>query len=396
MSGAPSAYAGRASAQPPGISASTRYFPEIEGLRGIAITLVIAYHAVRIFDPGSRWQPGVIVSPLSAFAYAGFTGVSLFFILSAFLLSLPFLDTTPSEPIHHRRYYTRRALRILPLYWTAVAVATVACARRPADLLRGLPYVFFLNGVRVTAPLEPYSGVWWSLATEVQSYLALPLLGLLAGRGALRAGASLVLAIVGVAYIAFITHHLHVNDLAGQLLLSDSLVGRAPLFAAGILLAWIHSRFGSRWRLRWARVTWLAHGGADVLLAVTLGAFGYLLRHFVFAGYFHVQCAQPAWLFLEAVAWGAVVLLLLVAPLRTRWLWSNRVWQRLGILSYSLYLVHLPLVVWIAHLLGGRAGTLGWSLGGGVLLTLFSIALSNATYRVVERPFLVRKVTLGR
>jgi hypothetical protein len=87
---------------------------ELESLRGWAITLVFLYHV-------EGWlalpRPGDEVSPLWAFIRAGHTGVSLFFVLSGFLLSRPFLVEGLGGPrVDVRSYYRRRALRILPIY----------------------------------------------------------------------------------------------------------------------------------------------------------------------------------------------------------------------------------------------------------------------------------------
>lgn len=77
--------------RPAGIRRSSTYFPELESLRGIAIVLVVVFHAdavmlVPFFNREGSW-PSL---PL-ALVFAGHTGVTLFFVLSAFLLGLPFL-----------------------------------------------------------------------------------------------------------------------------------------------------------------------------------------------------------------------------------------------------------------------------------------------------------------
>lgn len=105
------------------------FIPEIESLRGVAITLVYIMHsnAWLTFDPNVGL--GTLVSPLRAFALAGHTGVSLFFILSGYLLGRPFLiDGAGGPRVSRRTYYTRRVLRIVPLYVTGVVVGSVICA----------------------------------------------------------------------------------------------------------------------------------------------------------------------------------------------------------------------------------------------------------------------------
>src|SRR5262245_60933990 len=130
---------------PAGVRESSGYLPEIESLRGVAIALVVWFHA----DGFVRYPGATIdepVSPLLAFLRAGHTGVDLFFVLSGFLLALPFLDEAlGGTPVSVRRYFSRRALRILPLYYLAVVASTVLVATRAADLLVAVPYLLFLN-----------------------------------------------------------------------------------------------------------------------------------------------------------------------------------------------------------------------------------------------------------
>ena len=222
------------------------FITEIESLRGVAITLVFLLHiSGSVIFPGR--VDGIVVSPFRAFALGGHTGVSLFFILSGFLLGRPFLvEVMRGKRLSRSAYYARRALRILPLYYVAVLVGSVLCAQQPRDLLHGVPYLFFLNAVAGTAtPLPPYGYVWWSLATEVQFYLLLPLLPffLRSRRGRLL-GALVVLAYV-VAYHAFLTGALRASTVEGQIKLAHSAFGRAPQFALGIVAAWCTSASAS-------------------------------------------------------------------------------------------------------------------------------------------------------
>jgi peptidoglycan/LPS O-acetylase OafA/YrhL len=116
-----------------GLRRSSVFIPELESVRGIAILLVFVFHV----DGNVRFPFSVVPStPLAlAFVRAGFTGVDLFFVLSGFLLSLPFLaDGAGGKQLVVRDYTLRRALRILPLYYVAVAVGTVLSAKHLADL----------------------------------------------------------------------------------------------------------------------------------------------------------------------------------------------------------------------------------------------------------------------
>ncbi|TMA37498.1 MAG: acyltransferase, partial [Deltaproteobacteria bacterium] len=166
-----------------------------------------------------------------AFVRAGHSGVDLFFVLSSFLLSLPFFTAAAQgRRLNTRGYFARRALRILPLYYSAVAVGTVVCARGPGDLTRGLPYLLFLNAL--ATPLTPWSAVWWSLCTEAQFYLLLPLLSPCLRSRTGRVWGLVALAAYAAVYSAFFAgvFRMPTNYMAAWL--GMSLFGRAPQFLA--------------------------------------------------------------------------------------------------------------------------------------------------------------------
>lgn len=376
--------------------------PEVESLRGIAITLVFWFHTLGWLT----WylpQGGLLMSAVQTVIRGGHTGVSLFFVLSGFLLSRPFLSEAAGQKrVKRSTYYARRALRILPLYWVAVAVATCVTAHQAADLLRGLPYLVFLNSIAGWAPpLDPYPfRIWWSLATEVQFYLLLPLLPLFLGSRRKRwIGSGILLAYV-VAYAAFATGKLHLTTFQGQVWLGYSVFGRAPLFAFGIVAAWLCDRYGQRVRGWGARTVYVRNGGGDFALLLVFLGLGLLLHEVGAMSNMTVELRMHAWHVLEGALWTAVLLLLLVAPLRTKWLFSNPIWGRIGVLSFSIYLVHCPLLLlYLTGLRGLRAlALLGWNMATLAAVLLFSavcVGVSEITYRMIERPFLQRKARLG-
>lgn len=387
---------------PVGVRRSTAYFPELESLRGIAILLVYVFHLAGAVDP-SGTRPGTVVSPLGAFVRAGHTGVSLFFVLSGFLLGMSFLiEIAGGRRVVRRDYYMRRALRILPLYYTAVVLGAVYCARSGADLLRAVPYFVFMDAAGLAAPLLPFSHVWWSLATEVEFYALLPLLALF---GRTRRGRWLgcgVLLVYSIVLWAFLTQRLRAPSIDGNLFLAMSIFGRAPLFLCGILAAWIYLAYGERIRDALAHSAPLRYGGADLALFATLAGLGLVLQWMVFHGNWAAE-AQLGQIchFLEGVLWTAVLLILLLAPLRSKAVFCNSPLTALGILSYSVYLWHLPLLVFgVSWLRLAHPGVLvpwTWPMAAAViLLTLVTVLLSAATYRVVERPFLARKARIDR
>jgi peptidoglycan/LPS O-acetylase OafA/YrhL len=379
---------------PAGIRGDSRYFPELDGLRGLAIGLVFVFHAdsaVLLADHVGQ-RPSL---PL-AFLWAGHTGVSLLFVLSAFLLSLPFLDEAyGGAPVSRRQFYRRRALRILPLYWTVVVLGTILTATTPADLWRGLPYLAFLESKpNLPVPMPPFSWVWWSLATEVQFYALLPLVALGFGRSR---GVTLALLAAYAAGYAAIALGVVVPNLEPWLR-AQSVIGRGPLFLSGILAAWFYRRHGEALRVRLRARRWLAAGGMDLLLVVVLIALGSLLRWSNIWGFMPLERTPwHIWHVLEGALWTLVLLIVLVGPLRARALVTHPLLIRLGVLSYSIYLLHLPilrygmdLTRWLFPAL--VPGT--WSAvaaGWFAIATLLCLGVTTLTYRHLERPFLIRK-----
>jgi peptidoglycan/LPS O-acetylase OafA/YrhL len=374
--------------RPPGLRRSAPFFPEIESLRGIAIVLVVLYHTTTFLHPGDR--PQQVWLPL-AFVYGGHSGVELFFVLSGFLLSRPFLAALAGgRPVRLREFYARRALRILPLYWTAVAVATILATSAPADLLRGLPFLVFLNAIPgVCHSLAPFDFGWWSLATGVQFCLVLPALALIPRSPVTRRLATATAIVYGLAFSAFLTRVLRFQKPMSGLYLGLSLFGRAPLFAFGIAAAWLHQRHGDAIRAACGRTRWLCNGGADLALLGLLAWLGLLLRWVVSVGFTSAEVPPLfAWHLLEGALWAGILLLLLLAPLRTKLVLSNQPLRTLGLLAYSLYLVHIPLLLYVP-----AAIRLPNPWGFGVAL-IGCLAVSAVTHRFIERPFLVRKARI--
>jgi peptidoglycan/LPS O-acetylase OafA/YrhL len=387
------------STRPVGIRASASFFPELESLRGWAILLVFFFHADGAVTGDGRI--GTTVSPLLAFMTAGHTGVTLFFILSAFLLARPFLEEgRGGRRVARSSFYRRRVLRIMPLYAAAVVAAVAFSYNNVGAVLDGLRAVFFLNSFTGSvASLMPYSAVWWSLATEVQFYLVLPLLGVsLRSRIGRMIGVAVLLA-WAIAY-AVLASDASLLSGGARFRLNLSLPGRAPAFLFGITAAWIVLRYGEQIRTALRKQAWLRNGGSDLLLLGSLFALGLLLQKVTYRGFIPSAITMPAWHLPESLLWTMVLLLVVLAPLRMRSVISNRVMGILGLLSYSLYLIHEPVVFFGLGPLVQR----GVPLDIDVLLRIAAfaiafticVALSVVTYRLIERPFLVRKARIDR
>ena len=383
---------------PAGIAAAT-YLPELESLRGIAIILVYAFHTdglVHFLMP-DRPLPAL---PL-ALVRGGNTGVDLFFVLSGFLLGLPFVhEAHGGRRVDLGRYFARRALRILPLYWTAVLVVTAVTAVEWRDLGRALPYLAFLNMILgLGVVIFPYSTPWWSLGTEVEFYLGLPLVRAAFRPGLRRTALLAGLGLWAVAYLAGLVHATrHPGDVAPWVW--ASLYGRLPGFLLGVGLAWLHAAHGAALRRRLGGSTWLRRGGADVVFVGVVALLCVVLRDVVRVGFATAEVAPyQVYHVATSVLWTAVVALVLLAPLRLRPLLHNRALVEIGVLSYSIYLWHVPIV----H--GSLMALRQWwpflfhrwdlpTTAGVIGITVLTLGASAVSYRVVERPFLTYKARL--
>jgi len=144
--------------------------PELDSIRGLAILAVLFYH-------GLYWK--VDLSPFSPFARVvlntfrlGRLGVSLFFVLSGFLITGLLLDSR-DRPDYYWRFYVRRALRILPAYLLTIVVLASLRYAPAAFLVMSLAYLSNLTplfGVPIAYP------ILWSLAVEEHFYFLWPVL----------------------------------------------------------------------------------------------------------------------------------------------------------------------------------------------------------------------------
>lgn len=175
------------------LSQGKTYFPALDGLRGIAILLVIVYHCSELLDLGNS------SNEFDWFAWSafqlGWVGVDLFFVLSGFLITGILLDAK-SEPNYFRTFYARRSLRIFPLYYLIVLFTFIlfppisdfigsqsVSAAAQLDALpstQGKEWWYLLYASNFLAAIEGNMGhrmlaVTWSLAIEEQFYFIWPL-----------------------------------------------------------------------------------------------------------------------------------------------------------------------------------------------------------------------------
>src|SRR5690606_8311371 len=155
--------------------------PRLDGLRGLAIALVLLYHTTQYGFAESPFARVLVALPA-----VGWSGVDLFFVLSGFLITGLLLRAKDGAR-YYGPFYARRALRILPLYWTALVFFLVLMPRLPGlDRIdawypgaarEGWWFWLFLSNVQLAlegARQHRFLDIAWSLAIEEHFYLAWP------------------------------------------------------------------------------------------------------------------------------------------------------------------------------------------------------------------------------
>jgi peptidoglycan/LPS O-acetylase OafA/YrhL len=151
---------------------------ELDGLRGIAVILVISFH---LFKRAATLTEQPILREFSNLTTVGWVGVDIFFALSGFLITSILLKAKGSEH-YFRNFYIRRILRIFPLYYVAIALVLLFVPNLEPEFInsRGRTLLLMMIYQQNWIPLLKnyyltlYLGVTWSLAIEEQFYFLWP------------------------------------------------------------------------------------------------------------------------------------------------------------------------------------------------------------------------------
>ncbi len=377
------------------LASSSRRIPELDGLRGFAILLVVMCHYIG----NAHHRPlGVFLHRTLAAFSVGWSGVDLFFILSGFLIGGILLESR-SSPGFFRTFYLRRVHRILPIYylWILLYVIFVSTiiflVHRPVDVVHeGVPisandlahvprYLFFLQNILYSPTRIEW--IWfvvvWSLAVEEQFYIIAPPLIRFLSRKALLITlvATVLLAPVfrGVLYL----HFPSLRDFSHQ-----GMPSHADALSLGILavMAW-----------RWEPFQrYLAAHPAVLRRAFLCCGLGVIA---VFWWLVHPANFVMIVFGFSVLAVFYTVLLLWVlsgtSPILTRL--SRTAWlQALGGISYCVYIVH-DTINQLAHriLLRAEPQIYNWKgVGTTLLAAILTLAIASVSWKFLEKPLIRR------
>ena len=365
----------------------------LDGLRGIAVLLVVLYH---LWLHSGWWVIGVPGRPtdesLEFVQYNGLLGVELFFFISAFCLFYPHAKAmyglAPVPTL--RRYSYRRAIKILPSYLLCLVLSgTVLSEFSPVGTQVGWLtdwglHLTFLHNL-LPGTLGTFNGVFWSLAVEVQFYLVFPLLARAARRFPVPTVAAMVVVAVGYRVWA------RSRPVPVFQFWDNMLPGFLDLFAMGMLAAWlvvlVRRHAAAAQRLAPA-FSVLALAGTATLL--TMFRWVYDLRF---------DPGQPIVWQSENRQYIAVLFLCIAVPsvfALGAWqkILANRVFVFLSTISYNLYLWHLTIALLIKKRGWLPAGTPDpthdpqWQAVYMVVVIAVSIAVATVITYAFERPLL--------
>jgi len=357
--------AARESGSPTAKEAGSNFRPDIQGIRAIAVTLVLACHAA------IPWAKG------------GFIGVDVFYVLSGFLITgLVVREIEKTGKVSIRNFYARRAKRLLPmaalvLVFIAIGTLFIFSLARQVEIggdvfaaalyfvnwhfiIQGVDYFAAADGIH--SPVQHY----WSLSVEEQFYVVWPLLLLTAGALAAKfkrrlKGIILLITVpVAIASLIYSIHFTQVNPEAAFF----STVARAWQLAFGAVLAMILPK---KINMPGWLATVIGAGAVGVLIWATYT----MSASTPFPGSNGLYPVLATIALLIAGASGTGV---------TTWILSTRPFQYVGNISYSWYLWHWPFVVFAL----GIFDNLTWKWL--VVATLLSWIPTQISHTLLEDP----------
>jgi len=349
----------------------------LDGLRGLAILLVIGCHLVYV-NPNSSGY----VKFIGGIFGAGASGVTLFFCLSGYLVSLPFWKRKWANkiPVVPTGYVSRRFYKIYPPMALSILIFTPiylyvepfqGLLRTAGEWLVGAPLLFPVDG-RFNPPM-------WSLIVEVQFYLMLPVVMLVFRNISMRKSIwiiPLLFALIGICsrytlaafgVVGTLYPNIYVPFLSGL-----------DMFTMGVLIAGLYT-------MGLIAKSWAKMGNVGLLMflgTLPVGSFIHLTQK-------ETWCQEETISFIQKMAFGCMLLFVADDQCFASKLLCNPLLRWIGVISYEWYLFHVPIYWWIRNALGpanGSSLTYLIIVGGSFMASLLLAAL---VYRYFSLPILM-------
>ena len=390
-------------------------FAPIDGIRALSIILVLVYHTFLVYDIANNHETvDSIMAHMGGFwswAWNGDKGVDVFFVMSGFLISGILLKQySKTGNLNLKNFYIRRYLRLTPAYYFMLTIYWLLSAHNSNAIWAN--YLYVSNFL----PYEQQAAGWtWSLAVEEQFYFIYPLILMAVFRWAKHLGWTL---------LALFFTSIFVNTF---IVLNDDMLRTTPssaIYAYGdfyhhfftVLYDDLYTRFGGL--VVGCLAAYGMHFHLEKLKKIANTQFGILMTvlgvalivfFMAFPVFSHAYDANQAlhifyYIFnhtLFAVGVGILILAMLLQQHRLagglRWFFSLPFWYPIASLSYSLYLIHLVVMIMvipaILHLTMTMPEVYPWSMGqillyGFIISSVLSMAIAALMYLFIEKPIM--------
>lgn len=390
-------------------------FAPIDGIRALSILLVLVYHTFLVYDIAN---PNETVASIMAhlggawtWAWNGDKGVDVFFVMSGFLISGILLKQQAKDGhINLKNFYIRRYLRLTPAYYFMLTVYWLLSANNSNAIWAN--YLYVSNFL----PYENQAAGWtWSLAVEEQFYFIYPLILMVVFKWTKH---------LGVVLLGLFVASMAVN---ATIVLNDPALRTTPssvIYTYGdfyhhfftVLYDDLYTRFGGlvvgclaayAMHFHQQKLTQVANSSVGIVLTV-IGV-GLILFFMVFPVFSQAYDANQTlhilyYIFnhtLFAVGVGILIIAMLLQqhPIAGvfRWFFSLPFWFPIASLSYSLYLIHLVVMVIvipaILHLTMTMPEAYPWAMGqillyGFIVSAILSLAIAALMYLFIEKPIM--------
>jgi peptidoglycan/LPS O-acetylase OafA/YrhL len=388
-------------------------FAAIDGIRALSILLVLVYHTFLVYDLSNPHETvASILEKLGGawtWAWNGDKGVDVFFVMSGFLISGILLRQYSKEGhLNLKNFYIRRYLRLTPAYYFMLTVYWLLAAKNSGMIWAN--YLYVSNFI----PYQHQAAGWtWSLAVEEQFYFIYPLILIAILKFCKSPGAVLLwLFLISIAVSAGIvlsddmlrttpSSHIYTDDTFNAhffTVLYDNLHTRFGGLVVGCLAAYgMHFH-----KEKLTQVANSALGIALTVVGVVLISFFMIFPAFSPA-YDANQTLHILYYIFNHTLFAVGVGLLIVAMLLQqhwlanafKWFFSLPFWYPIASLSYSLYLIHLVVMILVipamVNLTMMMPEQYDWSMGqilfyGFIVSSVLSFAVATLMYLFIEKP----------
>lgn len=364
---------------------SGQHWDVLDGLRGLAILMVVVSHSVYANPNGPVWTLWV-----KDFLGAGAIGVQMFFVLSGFLISYPILKAKQCDldTWYQAGYFTRRCLKIFPPFVLCVMFLGCLFALEDGNLGRfktgllwlvAMPHFFYIEDAYL------FNGSFWSLWVEIGFYAILPLCFLLfRGRGIMVTAIIISLLLLtgglGASWMTWL--HTPLPGHYGMYLNARFPNGLAN-FSWGVLFAGL--------------IVTTTEKQQVILNRVRVGYVGFLLLLFTIfvqtsltrSGNPSEWFCQKAILCLSGISTFLMLGFLLTPQAIGARIFSNYFLRCIGIISYEWFLLHQPISLMFRRYFGSSHGSLMDYLLITVTPNIITLILAFIIYKFVSEPLLI-------